>query len=742
MNGPELAHLRLPRARLATWPATVALSVALPAAILVASLLSIATVASAQEPTGTVVVQVVHEDTPVEGAQVASSGTGALTDLDGRASLRLPAGEREVRIERIGFRTETLPVTVLAGALVEVTVTLEEEALEGEAIVVSSTRSERRIEDEPLRVEVIGREEVEEKLLMTPGDISMLLNETSGVRVQQTAPALGGASVRIQGLRGRYTLVLSDGLPLHGGQSGALGPLQIPPMDLAQVEVIKGAASALYGSTALGGVVNLVSRRPERDREILLNQTTLGGSDAVLWLADEAGEAWGYTFLGGFHRQGRADVDDDGWADLPGFRRVVLRPRLFWSDGRGGSLLLTLGATGEDREGGTTEDGLTPAGTAFREALDTRRGDAGVVGRFLLPGGDRLLSVRGSGALQDHEHRFGEVRESDRHASTFAEAALSGASGPHTWVLGAALQHDVYRSGPLPAFDYAHTVGGLFAQDEVDLERNLVLSASARLDAHSEYGTFLNPRVSALLRPAPWTVRASLGGGYFAPTPFTEEVEAVGLSRLAVPPSELAAERAWSASLDVGRTFGPAEVNLTGFGSRVAHAVVERPAGEGALVLENATEPVRAWGLEALLRVAPEPLHLIATYALTRATEGAAVGRREVPLTPRHTAGVVAALEQEGRGRVGFELYYTGRQELEDNPYRARSRSYVVVGLLVERRVGPARVFLNAENLLDARQTRWDPVVLPARSPLGRWTTDAWAPLEGRVLNGGVRWTF
>lgn len=122
-------------------------------------------------------------------------------------------------------------------------------AIESEAIVVRSTRSERRIEDEPVRVEVIGREEIEEKMLMTPGDISMMLNETSGLRVQTTSPSLGGANVRIQGLRGRYTQILSDGLPLYGGQSGALSMLQIPPMDLGQVEVIKGVASALYGSS-------------------------------------------------------------------------------------------------------------------------------------------------------------------------------------------------------------------------------------------------------------------------------------------------------------------------------------------------------------------------------------------------------------------------------------------------------------------------------------------------------------
>jgi outer membrane receptor protein involved in Fe transport len=97
---------------------------------------------------------------------------------------------------------------------------------------------------------------------MTPGDIAMLLNEAAELRVQPTAPSHGGASVRIQGLRGRYTQILFDGLPLYGGQAGALGALQVPPMDLAQVEVIKGAASALYGSTAVGGMVNLISRRP------------------------------------------------------------------------------------------------------------------------------------------------------------------------------------------------------------------------------------------------------------------------------------------------------------------------------------------------------------------------------------------------------------------------------------------------------------------------------------------------
>jgi iron complex outermembrane receptor protein len=95
--------------------------------------------------------------------------------------------------------------------------------------------------------------------------------------------------------------------------------------------------------------------------------------------------------------------------------------------------------------------------------------------------------------------------------------------------------------------------------------------------------------------------------------------------------------------------------------------------------------------------------------------------------------------EAEAKGRVGVELYYNGRQDLEDNPYRSSSPAHTILGFLVERRFGRARVFLNAENLLDARQTRFDPLLLPARSAEGRWTTDVWAPLEGRTFNAGVR---
>lgn len=711
--------------------------------LLIAALLAALPI-SVQAQAVRVDVTVRAENEPVAGARVRLGTLEASSDRAGHVSFGTEAGSYRLEVTAEGFRAESRIVGVRGDVAVDIVLRAEEEdeehdAGELEAVVVTATRSEQRIEDAPVRVEVLAREEVEEKMMMTPGDVAMMLNETSGLRVQTTSPSLGGAGVRVQGLRGRYTQILSDGLPLYGGQSGALGLLQIPPMDLGQVEVIKGAASALYGASALGGVVNLVSRRPAGDRELLLNASTLGGGDAVLWLSGGLGGRWGYTFLGGAHGQKRADVDQDRWADVPSYARGVVRPRLFWDGGEGRSLFITAGGTAEDRNGG----GDLPGGVYRAEELKTRRRDAGLVGRWLTEDGT-LLNLRASGMIQRHDHRFGDVRERDRHDTWFAEASAARTVGAHTLVGGAAWQQETYRGTDVPRFDYTFTIPALFAQDDWRVAEWLAVTASGRVDRHSEYGTFFSPRVSALLRSAEgWSVRASAGGGYYAPTPFTEETEAIGLSELAGL-DEVRAERARGASLDVGRTFGDMELNATVFGSVIDDALQAVPLAQfgGPLVwLVNVPGETRTWGTEALFRYHAEPWHVTATHTWTHATEPDpfAGGRREVPVTPRHQAGIVGMWEAEDRGRVGVEFYYTGRQSLDDNPYRSTSQPYLVVGLLLERRIGAARVFVNAENLLDARQTRWDPLPLPQRSRELRWTTDAWAPLEGRSVNAGIR---
>lgn len=613
-----------------------------------------------------------------------------------------------------------------------------------EEIVVQATRSDRRVQDEPVRVEVIGREEIEEKILMRPGNIATVLAETGGLRVQVTAPAMGAANIRVQGMDGRFTQLLADGLPLYGGQASSLGLLQIPPTDLGQVEVIKGSASALYGPSALGGVINLVSRRPgaEAQGELLFNATTRDGQDVTGYAATPLGADWSASLTGGWHRQRRQDLDHDGWIDMPGYDRWTVRPRLFWKDAAGASLFLTAGAMGEQRRGGTLDGRTAPDGRSFRQDQETDRLDAGLVARLPL-GDDVAAHVRAAGMTQGHVHRFGDVTEDDRHRTLFAEASLSGKSGGTNWVGGFAWQRDSFRSKTFPAFDYSYEVPGIFAQVEQDIGRELTLAGSARLDFHSEYGTRFSPRLSLLYKPGPWTVRVSGGRGFYAPTPFVEEIEAAGLSRLE-PLGALEAETATTASLDIGYARGGVEANLTLFGSNMDAAARLDAVAPDRVRLVNVAGQTRIRGSELLLRYRWDDFVVTGSYVYIDATEPdpAGSGRRTVPLTPRHSAGLVAMWEDHDKGRVGFEVYYTGTQRLEDDPWRATSKPYVELGLLAEAAVGKARLFVNLENILDVRQTRYNSLLRPSRAPDGQWTVDAWAPTDGFVANAGVRLRF
>jgi outer membrane receptor for ferrienterochelin and colicins len=696
---------------------------------------------TAQSQTATVRVQVRAADKPIEGAEVVVAGTTHRTDPTGTTTIVTVPGSIEISVLKPGFAPATASVQVAAGATQDVAVDLQPQpSLEETVTVVASTRTDKRLEDQPMRVEVLAREEIEEKMLMTPGDIVMMLNEMGGMRVQTTSPSLGAASVRIQGMRGRYTRVLSDGLPLFG-EVGGLGLLQIPPMDLGQVEVIKGVASALYGAGAMGGVVNLLSRRPgsEHEEQFLLNRSTRRATDAVTFLSGPLFRGWSASLMGGGHWQETNDVNGDAWADLAGYGRAVVRPRVFWDNGSGRTFFATTGFTYEDREGGTVEgQALAATGQPYVEALETHRYDAGALAQLLF-NGRYVITARAALARQSHDHQFGEVIERDRHDTLFGEVAVRGTASRQTWVGGVAFERDAYTARNVPRFDYTFTVPGAFAQYDVTASEHLSLSASARLDVHSEYGTFFSPRVSALARAGRWTSRLSVGTGFFGPTPITEETEAAGLTRLEVR-QPVKAERGLSASFDLSRTDGPLSYTATVFASRIKNPLhVERSP---SYVLSTLPDPTTNVGLEFLGTLRRKPFSVTATYTYVRARETVNALEQDVPLTPRHSAGVVGMWEAENVGRVGIEWYYTGHQSLEENPYRAVSEPYMIVGLLAEKQFGRFRLFVNGENLTGVRQTRWDPLVLPTRAVDGRWTVDAWAPLEGRNINGGLRVRF
>jgi iron complex outermembrane receptor protein len=298
----------------------------------------------------------------------------------------------------------------------------------------------------------------------------------------------------------------------------------------------------------------------------------------------------------------------------------------------------------------------------------------------------------------------------------------------------------------LEDLDYRNTAPGIFVQDEYAASRKVALAASARVDFQKDYGAYFNPRVSVLVRPGSGlSLRVSAGTGYAPPVPITEETEEVGFSHL-LPLAGVTPERAQSASVDLGWTQGGLELSGTLFASRVEDALQTRASAAQPDMLEivNADGPTKTTGSELIVRYTHGPWHAIGTYTALHATEPDPneAGTRDVPLTPRREAEVAAILESEPKGRIGAELSYTGTQSLAEDPYRETSVATWEVSVLGEVHIQDFYIFVNAMNLTDVRQTRYNPLLLPSQAPDGRWTTDVWAPLDGRVINLGVRFEF
>jgi len=607
-------------------------------------------------------------------------------------------------------------------------------------VVVSSTRMPILVENEPLHVEAVPTEEIEENLTEAPGNLSALFRELPGVYAQSSAPALGGASMQLRGMPDRDTLVLMDGLPLLKGEPPAFGALQTPPLDLSQVEVIKGAASALYGASALSGVINVVSRLPDSESSVLANVNSRGGRDLSAFLAQKGAGRWSGTVTAAADSQSREDTNGDGWADLPYYRRYALRPRVWWNAGQDDSLFLTAGLVNEDRSGGTVPNATVPDGLPFPEALHTSRLDLGAVSHWVLDN-RQVLTGRYSLSSTNQDSTFGVQHVASTLSVFYGEEAFSGTSAAHHWVFGAAFEHDGLSAPTLPGVGYGYNVPAVFAQDEYAALPYLTFAGSARVDVQNAYGSFFSPRLSALLRQqgSPWSLRASIGQGFSAPTPFVDEVESTSLAAL-LPLRALTAERATTASVDAKWADEGWDVNVSVFTSEIRHPLEAIPAPDDKLQLINGSGPRRAPGAELLIGYTEGPLEAIASWSYLNATETPAQGLpHDVPLVPRNTASLDGILESEKRGRIGLELEYTGRQALEDDPYRNEAPGYFEINALAEIQFGEVGVFLNALNLTDVRQTHYGPLIRPTPGPGGDPITDVWAPLDGRTFNVGVR---
>lgn len=697
------------------------------------------------------------EERPVFDAIIRAGVASVRTDSSGTAELVLAVGPLVIRARKLGLRPDSVVLLVRQGMDTTVTIVLAPLPNSLADIVVTSTRTEERIEDVPIRVEVLAGEDIDEKSSMRPGDLTQMVAEIPGVRVQPLSSGAGGASLRVQGFRSQYTQFLVDGLPVTGESDGGLSLVQVPPLDLAQVEVVKAGASALYGPSALGGVLNFVSRHPPKAgepaiREFLFSGSSYRAADGVTFIAAPLTSEWGSTVIVTGHVTPAVDRDGDGWRDIPQSKRISVRPRFFWSNGRGSHAMVTASAAADERVNGLTGGHLSPSGTPFADSLSTRRSDAGGVVHLILPRG-ALFDAHFATQVLARDRRQNSVIDRERSGSSYFDASGTLIRGAISWMTGAAIKIETNRSIDISGFDYRFGTTSLFSQLNGPLVKGLSYSATGRCDHHSRYGTRCVPLLAILARPSEAvTIRFSGALGSHAPTPFTEETAVTGLSHFRPftgPASNaLRFEMARQGSVDAGYHRGGLDLDASLYSADILHSVGIRDLANGPFAQELAVSsgPTRIRGADLFAVYTGDPVSLTAFYGALRTSEinldagPSAPLRREIPLSPSRRAGLDVAFDIEEIGtRVAVEGYYTGIQMIADDPYRRRSKPFTTIEALATQTVGRAQLFLSAENLTNVRQTSFDPLLLPAPSASGRWTTDVWAPLSGRILRLGAR---
>jgi len=621
----------------------------------------------------------------------------------------------------------------------------QEEAVE--EIVVTSTRSRRSLEDLPTRVELISGEELGEKVNMKPGDIRMLLNESTGIQVQQTSATTFNSSIRIQGLDGRYTQMLRDGLPLYSGFAGGLGLLQIAPLDLQAVEVIKGSSSTLYGGGAIAGLVNLITKVPDYEPEtsMLLNRTSAGGLDASAFHASRSDNV-GTTLFASWNENTAYDPSDVGLSAIPEFERWTLNPRAFFYLDDSSELSIGITAVVENRLGGNMDYIKDrPVAEPYYEDNRTKRLSSQL--EYSRPLGEGTLNFRNSLGHFDRELEMADFGFAGVQKSSFSELHYALPKGAAEWITGLSLITEEFeQQDAVPGFnqDFSQYTLGAFIQNSRPLTDTVSIEAGVRVDHNDDHGTITLPRVAFLYEPTTdITVRAGGGLGYRLPSLFIEEAESVQFRNvLPLDRSSMNEEQSKGVNMDVTYRIPQSNGNLITLNSLLFYTRVDDPLElqEQGDNLEF-TQPdgyVDTRGVEITVTATYGDFKLFLGYTHANVREHYAGTVSRAPLVSEHRLNNVLIYEREDDFRIGLEAYYYGPQRLSDG---ARGKSYWVTGVMTEKTLAESvKLFLNFENFGDTRQTRFDTIYTGSLSnPQFR---DIYAPLDGFIVNGGIKVLF
>jgi iron complex outermembrane receptor protein/outer membrane receptor for ferrienterochelin and colicins len=694
---------------------------------------------------------IIKEDStqqPLAGVSVSIEGRSQMTVTNDSGLFvftNLPSGRYSFHSSHVNYTDQTITATIPDSAIHVFFLHRKTKELE-DITIISTTRNNQWIENAPLKVEVLGKEEMDEENTIRPANIASILGDVSGIQIQQSSAVSGNANVRIQGLEGRYTQILRDGMPLFDGFSGNFGILSIPPLDLRQIELVKGSASTLYGGGAIGGLINLISKRPSASGEAILtlNQTTLKETDANVYLSKR--HNWiGTSFFSGYVHQGAADVNHDDLTDVPHLKSFIIHPRLFfYPDSR---TTITTGYTGtfEKRTGGDSWvlDGTKDNLHRFYETNRTSRNTGELIA-------ERNFTHNIHGTLKASVSNFDRTIETNTYLfkgaqfNYFTEASVLIPTEKMDWVAGINSLGDRFTKKPSEPVDlenFSNNTVGAFVQNTWRIPSRTVLETGLRVDHHDQYGTFVLPRLALFHRfSEQWASRLGFGMGYKTPNPLAPQNVDYDIRDLQPIAPGTRAEKSYgfNAEGNFKKEFGKENsvfINQAFFLTTLTSPIIATEEANGDVAFSNQSQSIVSKGFDTYAQIVLNGWEIYAGYTFTIAERNYLPQNKFVPLTPKNRSAFTVVKEIGEQWRFGLEGSYTGGQ-FRDND--TKTPGYFFMAAMLQRNIGShIALVLNCENLLDYRQSRHEALYTgtitdPQFKPL-------WAPIDGRVANFSVR---
>jgi outer membrane receptor for ferrienterochelin and colicins len=715
--------------------------------------LSIPLSAPGQDTAGTVKGTVIHNGNPVPGVNVGIEGLrmGSATDEEGRFTIaNIPAGTYRLRASAVGYRKASRDIEVEAGETQEIMLELKESLLELDQVVVTGTMKETYVKDSPVKVNVVSSRFLDKN---PSGNIMESVGFINGLYNKVSCGVCGTNSIRINGMEGPYTSVLIDGMPIMGSLASVYGLNGISPGIIESIEIIKGPNSTLYGSEAMGGVINVRTKDPASASRLSFEGYTSSHLENNLDFSYSPATEGFRTYISGnaFYFDRFLDHNNDNFADATKRKRISLFNKWSIQRPQARRFDIALKYYFEDRLGGTPEYSkeLRGSDTIYGESIVTNRLE--VIGSYDLPL-EETFTFDYSYSYHDQDSYYGDYHYTASQQIYFANLVWDKRFRYNRQLLlGSTIRYDALSQ----TFDGQRLedgsedrrlTPGLFGQYEHIFSEKVRGLLGARVDHYSDHGFIFSPRFNLKVSATDHTtIRFNAGTGFRIVNLFTEEHDILSGSREVVITENLDPEKSYNGTLNINQIvdIGTSVLNmdLDLFYTRFSNRIIPDYSTPNEIRYSNLDgySVSRGIALSAAHNF-PGPLQYSVGITLQDVYQNTGNSKETLPFAPNFNSNFSISYGIES---IATYIDYTGRivgkMELPEYPGAKNvSEVYTEQNVKLTKRLGNGiEVYGSVKNLFN--YTQENPIIAPDRPFSDDFATDhVFGPIQERRFLLGI----